>query len=428
MRHNASDLTSVSRENSVQPVPTKPQQQAEEQQKKTLLQEVKERPPHEAAELLAEYPADEIAALLLELNPAFTQDILGELPGGLVDGVLNAVLPEIAQQWQRNQTYAEASIGRLMEPAYAVFHPAMTVAQTVEQMRSLIKIAFITYGYVIDEGGRLCGLITMRDLLFAADDARLDSLMLREVFTLRPEMPLGEAMKLVLDRHYPVYPVCDENGVLMGLVRGQAMFEEQAFEITAQVGTMVGVEKEERLVTPIGQSFKYRHPWLQLNLLTAFVAGAVVAIFQDTVDRLVILALFLPVLAGQSGNTGCQALAVTLRGMTLGELKQGKERSLVTKEAWLGFYNGALTGLVAGLGMLVVALYQGNPHAVALAIVVWMALVGACVTSGVCGAMIPLTLKRFGLDPATASSIFLTTATDVVSMGMLLGLAALLVR
>jgi magnesium transporter len=215
--------------------------------------------------------------------------------------------------------------------------------------------------------------------------------------------------------------------VLIGLVRGQAMFEEQAFEITAQVGTMVGVEKEERLVTPISQSFRFRHPWLQLNLLTAFIAGAVVAIFQDTVDRLVILALFLPVLAGQSGNTGCQALAVTLRGITLGELKHGKERELVTKEASLGLYNGALTGLVAGVGMLIVAILQDNPHALELALVVWAALVGACVTSGVCGALIPITLKRFGLDPATASSIFLTTATDVVSMGMLLGLAALFV-
>jgi magnesium transporter len=315
-----------------------------------------------------------------------------------------------------------------MEPAYAMFHPSMTVAQTVERLRALIKVAFITYGYVIDESGKLRGLITMRDLLFAPDDARLESLMLRNVFTLNPETPLNEAMKSVLDRHYPVYPVCDGSGTLIGLVRGQAMFEEQAFEITAQVGTMVGVEKEERLVTPISQSFRFRHPWLQLNLLTAFIAGAVVAIFQGTVDRLVILALFLPVLAGQSGNTGCQALAVTLRGITLGELKHGKERELVTKEASLGLYNGALTGLVAGVGMLIVAILQDNPHALELALVVWAALVGACVTSGVCGAMIPITLKRFGLDPATASSIFLTTATDVVSMGMLLGLAALFIR
>jgi len=395
---------------------------------KALIPEVKARSAQEAATLIAEHPVPVITSVLLELNPGFAQGILAELPGGLQDAVLHTVAPEVALQWRRNQTYAPDSIGRLMEPAYAVFHPAMTVAQTVERLRALLKVAFITYGYMIDEAGRLRGLITMRDLLFAQDDERLESLMLRDVFTLRPETPLNDAMKLVLDRHYPVYPVCDADGVLLGLVRGQAMFEEQAIEITAQVGTTFGVEKEERLATPLKQSFKFRHPWLQLNLLTAFIAGAVVAIFQDTVDRLVILAVFLPILAGQSGNTGCQALAVTLRGMTLGELKGGKERALVTKEAWLGFYNGALTGLVAAMGMLVMAVYQGNPNAIALAVVVWMALVGACVISGLCGSLIPIALKRFGLDPATASSIFLTTATDVVSMGMLLGLATLLVR
>ena len=268
---------------------------------------------------------------------------------------------------------------------------------------------------------------SMRDLLFAESETRLDTLMLRDPFFLKPQLPLNEAMKLVLDRHYPAYPVCDDNDVLIGLVRGQAMFEEQAIEITAQVGSMVGVEKEERLATPWGQSFKFRHPWLQLNLLTAFAAGAVVGIFQDTVDRLVILALFLPVLAGQSGNTGCQALAVTLRGITLGDLKKGGERALVFKEATLGFANGAFTGIVAALGMFLVATHQKNPNALMLAGVVWLALVASCVASGVCGAMVPLTLKRFGADPATASSIFLTTATDVVSMGLLLGLATVLI-
>ncbi len=395
---------------------------------KALIPEIKARSAQEAATLIAEHPAPVIAAVLLEINASFTQDILAELPGGLKDAVLHAVSPEVAFQWRRNETYAQDSIGRLMEPAYAVFQPAMTVAQTVERLRALLKVAFITYGYVLDEAGRLRGLITMRDLLFAQDDERLETIMLHDVFTLKPEMPLNDAMKLVLERHYPVYPVCDADGLLLGLVRGHSMFEEQAFDITAQAGTMVLVDKEERLATPLQQSFKYRHPWLQLNLVTAFIAGAVVALFQDTVDRLVILAVFLPILAGQSGNTGCQALAVTLRGMTLGELKGGKERSLVLKEAWLGFYNGSLTGLVAGLGMLFMANYQGNPNAILLAVVVWMALVGACVVSGICGALIPITLKRFKFDPATASSIFLTTATDVVSMGMLLGLATLFVR
>jgi magnesium transporter len=171
-----------------------------------------------------------------------------------------------------------------------------------------------------------------------------------------------------------------------------------------------------------------RHPWLQLNLLTAFLAAAVVGVFQDTIDRLVILALFLPVLAGQSGNTGCQALAVTLRGMTIGELKPGSERQLVTKEAGLGLLNGAGVGVFAAIGMYVVASGQGSEHALLLSVVVFLAMIGSCVASGLSGALVPLTLKRLGFDPATASSIFLTTATDVVSMGMLLGLAALLVR
>lgn len=394
---------------------------------KVLGAEARARSAQEAAELLAQHPSALIAQALAELNPAMIQDILGELADDLKAGVMQAAPVEVAQQWRRNAQYPKDSIGQLMEPAYAVFEPNMTVAQAVERLRSLVKFAFITYGYICDSDGKLLGLVTMRDLLLAQDQQRLDEIMLRNVFALNPETALNDAMKLVLERHFPVYPVCDGNGHLLGLVRGQAMFEEQQIEITAQVGTTFGVEKEERLATPIGQSFKYRHPWLQLNLLTAFVAGAVVAVFQDTVDRLVILALFLPVLAGQSGNTGCQALAVTLRGMTLGELRTGKGRELVSKEAWLGFYNGSLTGLVAALGMLIVAFYQDNPNAVVLAMVVWMALVGACIISGICGAMIPMTLKRFGLDPATASSIFLTTATDVVSMGMLLGLATLLV-
>ena len=395
--------------------------------RRELARAAKARSPKEAAALLAEYPAARIAEVLHDLNPARTQDILAELPGGLVDGIVQASSPALARQWQINQPFGEGTIGRMMEPVRAVFRPDMSVHDTVEQLRPLVRAAFITYGYVTDDAGKLLGLITMRDLLFADNDVPLESIMLRNPFVLAPTLQLADAMKLVLDRHYPVYPVCDANGVLLGLLRGQALFEEQAFEITAQVGSMVGVEKEERLATSLKSSFKFRHPWLQINLATAFIAGAVVAIFQDTVDRLVILALFLPVLAGQSGNTGCQALAVTLRGMTLGELKKGAERALVVKEASLGALNGAFTGIVAALGMFIVATYQHNPDALLLSIVVWVALVGSCVASGISGAMVPLTLKRFGFDPATASSIFLTTATDVVSMGLLLGLAALLI-
>jgi magnesium transporter len=197
-----------------------------------------------------------------------------------------------------------------------------------------VKLAFITYIYVVDDDGRLLGIVTMRDLLFNERATALRDVMLHRCLrTARADASLEDAMKRVLDRHYPVYPVVDADNRLRGLVRGQSMFEARAFDIAAQPGSMVGVEKEERAGTPWQRSLVMRHPWLQLNLLTAFLAAAVVGIFQDTIDRLVILALFLPVLAGQSGNTGCQALAVTLRGMTIGELKPGAERALIRKEA-----------------------------------------------------------------------------------------------
>ncbi|MCZ7652966.1 MAG: magnesium transporter [Thermoanaerobaculia bacterium] len=211
------------------------------------------------------------------------------------------------------------------------------------------------------------------------------------------------------------------------MVRGQVLFERQAFEISAQAGAMVGVEREERLATPWPRSLRFRHPWLQLNLLTAFVAGGVVGIFQGTLDRLVLLAVFLPVLAGQSGNTGCQALAVTLRGMTLGEIERFRVRQVLAKEALLGLLNGALVGTVAGIAMFLYARTQGQEAPHLLALVVLVAMAAACVASGLAGSAVPILLKRLGADPATASSILLTTATDVASMGLFLGLATWLV-
>jgi magnesium transporter len=152
----------------------------------------------------------------------------------------------------------------------------------------------------------------------------------------------------------------------------------------------------------------------------------VVSIFETTIEHIVVLAVFLPVLAGQSGNTGCQALAVALRGMTLGELQPGDQQRFLVKEAALGLCNGALVGLTAGIGMYFYAQWQGTTQPpIQLATIVFLAMTASCFLSGVSGVMVPLTLKRLGADPATASSIFLTTATDVASMGFFLGLATL---
>ena len=392
-----------------------------------LAEEIKTRSASGAAAKLANFGGVEIAAALLRLSPGFAQDVLGALPDDARERTLAGAPAEVGRQWQRNALYDKDAVGRMMEPVVGAFPPDVTVGQTVDALREAVKSILITYIWVVDDDDRLVGLVTMRDLLFSDRGRMLGEVMLQDPFVLHASTSLKEAMKQVLDRHYPVYPVTDADGRLLGLVRGQSMFEAQAIDITLQAGSMVGVNEEERLATPWKQSLRMRHPWLLLNLVTAFLAAGVVGIFQDTIDRLVILALFLPVLAGQSGNTGCQALAVTLRGMTLGELKPGTEKPLMKKEALLGCLNGVGVGLAAGIGMYFIASGQANEHPIMLSFVVFLAMIGSCVASGLSGALVPLTLKRLGFDPATASSIFLTTATDVVSMGMLLGLATILI-
>lgn len=382
--------------------------------------------PAEAADALEALDPAAAADVLQHINPSVAGDIIPELEATKRTSMFAAAPEGVTRQWSLNLSFPEGSLGRLMELPPLLFQPDETVGSASERVRSIPRQVFFTYAFVVDRDRRLLGVCTMRDLLAADALSTLEQVMLKDVFTLRPEQKLGDAMKAVVHRHYPVYPVVDDVGRLLGQVRGAAMFQEQAVEISAQPGQMVGVNDEERLLTPWPRSLKFRHPWLQLNLLTAFLAAGVVGFFQDTLDQMVILALFLPVLAGQSGNTGCQALAVTLRGMTLGELDQGTGKSLVAKEALLGILNGFLVGLVAGAGMYFVASAQGNPNALVLGGIVVLAMMGSCVISGISGALIPLTLQRVGADPATASSIFLTTATDVASMGMLLGLATVL--
>jgi len=392
-----------------------------------LFATVVEKDTRDAVKMLTPYPDSFVEEIIELLSPAQRQAVLAAFPGERRQLILASATPENRRQWVQNDRYPEDSIGRLMDAPLAVFRETATIAEATEVLRALVTKAFVTYLWVVDAQERLTGVVAMREMLLGRPGQPLAEIMIPKPFYLQPEMPVTEAMKLSVTKHFPVYPVGEADGRLLGTVRGTVLFEAQAFELSAQPGAMVGVEKEERLSTHWSRSLKFRHPWLQLNLLTAFVAAAVVGMFEGTLERVVLLAVFLPVLAGQSGNTGCQALAVTLRGITLGELSPSKARALVAKEALLGFCNGALVGFSAGLGMLVYASLQKHPSAWMLAGITWLAMIGSCVVSGISGALVPLTLKKLGADPATASSIFLTTATDVVSMGTFLGLAALLI-
>lgn len=393
------------------------------QDKPRLSERIRELDSQVAMGKLENLDDAEIARTLTELGPGHAIDILSRFSPERRGRIAAATLSGEGEQWLKDWHYPEGSVGRLVETTPAVFGPETTARAVIDAMRERVKNQLITYIFAVDAERHLVGVVTFRELLYAQPDAPLADVMLRNPFSLQPQTSTVDAMREVVTRHFPVYPVCDQDGRLIGQVRGQVLFEQQAFEISAQAGSMVGVEKEERTSTPWPRALRFRHPWLQLNLLTAFIAATVVGFFQGTINQIVLLAVFLPVLSGQCSNTGCQALAVTLRGMTLNEIRTGRTNGLMLKEAWLGFLNGALVGVVAAGAMYAIARIQHNSHPLLLALITFLAMTLSSVASGVAGTAVPLALKRFGADPAMASSIFLTTATDVVSMGIFLGLA-----
>lgn len=392
-----------------------------------LVMEAQRRAPLDVARILLQESDETVGAVLNHLHQAPAYRILLRFPNDRRESVVKYTGDHIGDPWKDAQKYPEGSVGRLMEPPVAVFAPDTRVERAVEMIREWTHDTLITYGYIVDQDNKLTGIVAMRDLLLAADDDTLQDVMLLQPFSLKPDEAVGDAMKEVVYRHYPLYPVCDDQGHLLGVVQGFMLFEHQNFELSAQYGSMVGVDKEEHADTGWIAAFRMRHPWLQVNLITAFVAAFVVGMFEDTIAQVVVLAAFLPVLAGQSGNTGCQALAVSIRAITLHELKPGSVRRVLTKECLLGLTNGIVVGIVAGIAMYLYADYADASEPAILGVVVFLAMTGSCLASGISGILIPLTLKRLGADPAMASSIFLTTATDVVSMGLFLYLANVLV-
>ena len=381
------------------------------------IKHIRELTPLDAAEALVGLPADDIQFILSRL-PAEQALIIASHLGEAAapnDAATNAVLSGM-----------EATIGELMTPVTATLPDNYTVAEALTFMVKSADVSEISYIFVTNNDC-LVGVVGMRDLILAKPSEALSGIMVREPFAFEQDTQVKEAVSEVLYRHYRMYPVVDEQQHVVGEVRGWKLYERIASELSAQAGAQYGVSKEEQINTPVLAAFRMRHPWLQVNLITAFAAAFVVGMFESTIAQIVALAAFLPVLAGQSGNTGCQALAITLRGITLGQIKDYPISKLLRKEILLGALNGAAVGVIAGVAMYAYAVSTDSANPAMLGLVIFIAMVGACMGSGIFGVAVPLILKRFGADPATASSIFLTTFTDIIGMGLMLFLATSLV-
>jgi magnesium transporter len=316
-------------------------------------------------------------------------------------------------------------LSNIMHPPIIVLAPQDRVAKAITLIRSTSQDRQFTYPMVVDGKGKLLGVCTLRDMILAAPETTVAKIMQTKIVALHRSLDVPSALERIKGLEIPEYPVVGKGGRLVGVVRASRLHELEESRLAAMPGRMVGVAEEETVLTPFRLSVRSRLPWLMINLITAFGAGLVVGNFQSTIDRVVLLAAFLPVLAGQSGNTGAQALAITLR-----TLERRGDTSFypmaVWKELRLGLLHSVLTGAIVAAVIYGVAALQSNTGPEILAGIGFVATIVSVIISGLSGATVPVALKKLGADPAAASSIILTTITDIVSMGSMLVLASLL--
>jgi magnesium transporter len=306
-----------------------------------------------------------------------------------------------------------------METRIGTFRPEFTVAQALERLRRS-RLRGLQSIYLVDDGQRLSARVAVHDLAIAEPMQLLRDIAEPVTLVAQAISPRDEVVEMLERSRAPSIPVTDFEGRLLGVVRYTSLIKAMQEVASDDLQTMVGASKDERALSKASFAVRKRLPWLQINLLTAFLAAAVVGVFEDTIAQVTALAVLLPVVAGQSGNAGAQALAVTMRGLALREITLRDWVRVTVKEVQVGFANGLAVAVTCGLGVF---LWSGSAG---LVVVIALSMVLAMVAAGFAGAVVPIALKRFGQDPAQSSSIVLTTVTDIAGFFSFLGIATLL--
>ena len=377
--------------------------------------------PQLAARIIEQMPVSYAGALMREIDPNRGAGIL--LAIGDVDKrneIIAATAPHAANDLKRAMTYEPNSAGALMESGVIYFRPEMTVKEVLDMIRSRPRRAYRKI-YTVDQDNRLTGMLDIEDLALADHNIRLAHIESAQPVVIDVTASREEVVAVFEKYKVMDLPVIDFDRHYVGMLRYHVLLEAALVENSADLQTMVGVSKDERALSPAMFAVRKRQPWLQINLATAFLAAAVVGMFEDTIAKYTALAVLLPVVAGQSGNTGAQALAVTLRGLALKEIYPRMWMRVTFKEFSAGLWNGIAVALTTGI-----AVYFWS-HSSGLTMVIILSMVLSMVIAGIFGAVIPMMLTVAGQDPAQSSSIFLTTVTDVAGFFSFLGIATLFI-
>ena len=377
--------------------------------------------PLVAATLTRQLPADMAQQLLTEIPPGDAVRILFQLPATQRGALLETLSPATRHELEQLMSYPEDSAGRLMDTRIPTYRGSMTVQDALDSLRRA-KMKTARSLYLVDDQGRIVERVLLQELALADPASQLHELARPVRATVQATASREEVLEAFSRYVLLDLPVVDIDGVLLGVIINNALVQAVQEESSADIQTMVGVSREERALSSPLFAVKKRMPWLQVNLLTAFLAAAVVGLFENTIAQVTALAILLPVVAGQSGNAGAQALAVTMRGLALREITIRHWFAVMFKEVRVGFLNGLAIATTCGIG---VYLWSGSPGLVA---VICLSMVLAMVAAGFAGAVVPILLVRLGQDPAQSSSIILTTVTDVAGFFSFLGIATLLMQ
>lgn len=374
---------------------------------------------HHAANLLTRVPDNTFKQIVENMEARQGAAIFIHISEGVRNKLINELPEKKKREISEMLTYPKGSLGSLITTKYVSFHKDVKISDAINKIRERAhsKSPPASYVYIVDDSNRLLGILNMRDLIISEGDNTLETIMTKNIFYMDAFTDKEDAARELSKRKYFAAPVVDNEMHLLGIVKADQLLGEAQNKASADIQKMFGVSSDEHVFSSTRFSLRKRLPWLYINLATAFLAGMVIALFEGLIAKITVLAIFLPVVAGQGGNAGSQSLAVVMRGLVMREISPRETGKLIIKEGKLGFVNGVIIGLVTGI---IAWIWKGNPY---LGVVIGLAMIVNLVAAGLSGAFIPLALKSFGIDPAQSSAIVLTTVTDVVGFFAFLGFA-----
>lgn len=377
----------------------------------------------QAAAVVTDMEVAEAGMVLGAMDPDDRVDILDHIPAPLHDQLVSEMLAEDADEVRQLEQYPPDTAGGIMTTEVTALYEYIAVDDAIHLLRRLNEeLEQMFYVYVINRRKALVGVLSMRDLILAQPSKLLRDIMIKNVRSVPASMDQEHVAQFMRRYGYLAAPVVDAQERLVGMITVDDVVDVLEDEATEDVQKMFGAGAEERLSSTWQFSFSRRVWWLLVNLITAFLAGAVVGGFEDTLSKITALAIYMPIVAGMGGNASAQAMAVAVRGIALGHATRKLLWNVMYRESVVG----VLTGLSVGLVTAAVALlWQGDPK---LGLVVGLALILNHTLACTTGAGIPFVMKRLGFDPAQSATIFATTVTDVVGFFGLFMLARLIMQ